>query len=140
MTTDATRALIHIPLSEIVVSRLVALDWYDGPREGFIELTNPPSSWFFRAYAAHSSQDDLDDLLFLFAPLPDGVLDNVAGVLSALEGPRGPQWVPDWRFPGPAEQQAADQRISEIIASAGAPEVVIRSRSLDSIDAVWRVL
>lgn len=138
MTTDAGRVLARMSPEQISMSRMIVLDWYDGPREGFVEFGRPASSWYFRAYAQAVGPDGSDDLLFTLAALPAGALDELAEVLPG--GAEGGVWVPDWVFGTEHAKRVADQLVNDLIAAAGSPDVVVRSESLRSITGVWQVV
>jgi hypothetical protein len=141
MSSDSRDGLATMPPAEIVISRWVALDWLDGPREGFIELSHPPGSWYFRTLADRVGTNEPDDLLFTFSRLPAGSIDTARQILADLRPPASDRnWIPRWVFATPAEQQDAEQRIDALVRTAGAPEFIVRSVILDGIDAAWRIV
>jgi len=114
------------------------LDWYDGPREGFVELSRPVSAWYFQLMAERSDPDDADHRLYLLSEVPGGVIDLIAGLVGGADRPAAlGTWVPAWQFSDPAGRQAADDAVEKAIREAESGSVVVRSQDLTRVDDFW---
>lgn len=136
---------MHDPSAELVenfsgpirVARTIILDWYDGPRAGFLWLDHPSSGWHFTIFAQRPWDDEEDDNLFLLAPLPAGAEATIDEALRDQGPPPGPHWAPIWRFPSEERQLAVEATLDALIAGLGSPTVVVRSADLKSIKGAW---
>ena len=135
--SDSSADLVGTPPGAVRVAQTIILDWYDGPREGFVWLAHPESGWHFTVFAEHDGDEEPDDNLFLLAPLPEGAREAVDEALRDVGPPSGPHWVPEWRFPDEERQLAAEGILDRLIAGLDPPTVVVRSSSLESIEQIW---
>jgi hypothetical protein len=123
------------------VLRGVVLGWYDGPVSGFVWLGQPESLWYFELYATGSDSADIDDRLYTLSALPDDAGPTIESALAplGLDLTSG-MTVPEWRFPTTEAQTAADAAVDALVEHAQAPSVLLRSTSLNDIDAAWLIV
>src|SRR5436309_2873396 len=95
--------LTSVPPDQWKTRQAVVFDWYDGPREGIVALDNPGYEFAFKLLAERPTEDGLDERLFSLASLPPGYVAAIVDRLHALGTPKGPVWVPVWRFPSTEE-------------------------------------
>jgi hypothetical protein len=129
--------LAAIPVTDLEVEQTIILDWHDRPEEGFLSLVRPASSWYFRLHAERRNEEGLDDCLFTLAPAPEDALRRLTEVLVADHGPPRKHWIPLWQFPSTEAKRQAEEVVDGLIAAAGPPDVVVRSRDLVRLDALW---
>lgn len=122
------------------VTRTISLDWYDGPRAGFVWLAEPKSGWYFTLWAEAPSTTDVDDRLYALSALPDDADRVIESALAPLNPPAEKKhWVPEWRFPATEQSPVADAALDSLIDSLPAPSVVVRSTDLDRITGAWLI-
>ena len=119
-------------MSQSPFTRIIALDWYDGPRTGFLSCGHCAREYRFEPLdEVYNGPQGRDWRIFSLAPLPDGSMKQLADALSPYETPWGvhPQvWVPLWdKFPSSAEEFAMDRLTRRLICGAGPPELAIAS-------------
>jgi hypothetical protein len=129
--------LAAIPVTDLEVELTIILDWHDRPEEGFLSLARPVSSWYFQLYAEKRDEEDLDDCLFMLSPAPEDALRRLTEVLAGDQGPPRRHWIPLWQFPDAEAKRQAEEVVDALIAATGPPEVIVRSRDLVRLDAVW---
>ena len=122
---------------QIGVRRALVLEWYDGPEVGFMELSEPASTWHFQKLAERFDEDDADSRLYLLSAAGDGVIDQVAELAEETDRSGSGIWVPSWQFPDPARRQAADDAIERAVSEMAAGSVIVRSRDLLHIEDFW---
>ncbi len=109
-------------------AKILALGWYDGPTEGVAQCGSCPATYRFEMLDEEPDWEEGEDVrIFKLAPLPDNSLDRIVSSLCRHEAPRWPIWVPTWRFESAAEQNAADDEIGAVLATAGDPDRVVAS-------------
>lgn len=129
--------LLQLPPEALEVGQGIVLDWYDGPREGFLCLNKPLSWWYYRLYAEARREEDPDDRLYLFALAPDDVPQRLISALAELEPPKERVWVPMWHFSSKEAQQVAEQAVDALIAEIGDPVLLVRSVDLLQLQKLW---
>ncbi len=110
--------------------RVIALDWYDGPRSGLASRSGSE----YRFDLLDETTDDpsgRDVRIFSLSPLPPGSIDRFAAAVSRFDEPRLPVWVPSWLFPAEADRAAMDAMADEILRSAGPPVQAVASTDFD---------
>lgn len=138
--SDPARDLVE-DFTKTEIARVVSLDWYDGPRAGFLWLSKPESGWYFRLWAEAFDSDDLDDRLYVLTPLPPGATGTVDAALAPLNPPaEAKNWVPDWQFPTENQRAAADTALNQLVQGLGEPQVVLRSADLTRIQGAWLII
>jgi hypothetical protein len=114
------------------VTRVLALGYYDGPTNGVLQCGDGGSVYKFDLIEGpFSIEDGLWDMrVFVAAPLPGGVLAQLAEAYSRFWAPRWPVWVPMWHFADPAEEQAMNRLTDEVLRQAGSVEWAIATTDL----------
>jgi hypothetical protein len=112
-------------------SRVIALDYHDGPRAGLLECGRCGRAYRFELLEEVLDDEDEPDLrVFSLAPLAPGAWDGLVEALAPYQQPRWPVWVPIWEFPTPEAEAAVDRRVQEILESASPPTLVVAARDL----------
>ena len=125
------RELTQLRTNKSPFSRIVALDWYDGPRAGFLRCGCCAREFRFELPDELINAEQEQDLrIFSLARLAPAALTRFSESLSRYEAPAVPKWDPRWKFPTDAEQIALDHLTDQIREGAGAPELVIATRNL----------
>ena len=108
------------------LSRIIAVDIYDGPLAGVAECRECR-----RPYSFHMEAWDRDQAIrvFTLAPLPEGSFDEALASFSDAGQPTWPEWWPS-TFSSDRHREYAWRRANEIMASAGPPECVVIAESL----------
>ena len=118
------RELTHPRTHKSPFSRIIALDWYDGPRAGFLQCGCCAREFRCELLEELINDEHEQDLrIFSLAPLAPGALTRWSDALSRYETPALPVWVPRWEFPTEAEHIALDRLTDQIRAEAGAPKL-----------------
>ena len=94
---------------------MIALSYYDGPTEGFLNGLNDDSPYFFKLIAWDASQDKR---LFLMNKIDGAVFKELVDLLKNTQAaPKGPTWIPTWTFSDLAVASHANNLV-EICRSA----------------------
>lgn len=117
-----------------IPSRIVALNWYDGPIGGFAEYENMAGVYRF---------DLVSDLLSMprfFAIRASEVnsMEQLDEILKAVGTPRIPVWVPTWHFPQAAEEERARRDIEALATRSGPVIAVVGAESFEMPVALMR--
>src|SRR4051812_25452498 len=103
------RELTRLRRAKSPFTRIIALDWYDGPRGSLLQCGRcDRESRFERLDESIHDDEGQDVRIFGLAPLPAHSLDRFVEALSRYQSPNQPVWVPLWTFPTEAEQAALD--------------------------------
>src|SRR4051812_14744264 len=94
--------LAGTPPEALTVGRVLVLEWYDGPRDGFIDLSHPQSCWYFQLLGERVDNHDVDSRLYLLSAVPAGVIDEIAALTGGQPQAQQVWVVPSWDFPDPA--------------------------------------
>jgi hypothetical protein len=130
------RDLVGTPLDRLRPTRLVVLDWYDGPLEGLLEFTAPGTAWRYRLFAERRPPEDIDERFMLLSEVPFELWLELVGFLTDAYGPQGSSWVPNGKLP--VELRAVeDDLLSRLERSAREPELMIRADMLPAITGIW---
>lgn len=121
----------------LIVHRVLVLGWYDGPLEGFIDLSHPKSSWYFQLLGERLEPDDADSRLYLLSKVSAGVIDRIAELTGETLSDTRQVWVPSWRFSDPARRRTADDVVEKAIAEAKPGTLVVHARDLTSVTDFW---
>jgi hypothetical protein len=90
--------------------RLIALDFYDGPTEGFVREIEPGSTHFFRTVAWDERQDRR---LYLLGRNQGRVFDELLELLAESDQiASGVVFIPAWNFDS-AEREACANKVVE---------------------------
>ena len=129
-TRSLATALVATPTSELAITKVVVLDWVDGPLEGFLSVANPRSDWHFRIVANNARTDDIDDRLFGLALVSDLTMTRVLEAVAA-----DPEKVTV--IPEPSDIDEAV--LGEVMERLGPPEVFALLDLPQAIERVWLV-
>jgi hypothetical protein len=80
-------------------ARIIALDWYDGPRAGLLQCGECFREFRFEVLDELIGEEEQDIRVYSLAPLGSGSLTRLSDALAQYESPRSPVWVPRWKFP-----------------------------------------
>jgi hypothetical protein len=116
-------------------AKIIALDWYDGPRAGLLSCGQCAREYRFEpldeVYNGHQGRDWR---IFSLAFMPEGSMKRLADAFAPYETPWGihPQvWVPlRDKFPSLAEEFAMDRLTSRLLCEASSPELAIASSDI----------
>jgi hypothetical protein len=125
------RALVATPTSELITTKVVVLDWVDGPLEGFLSLENPDSAWYFRVFADNVSTDDVDDRLFALTPISATLRQEVLDLAASMDN-SGTIVVPD-------VSAAGLTHLDRVIGQLGPPEVLAIFATSMLIERAWLI-
>lgn len=123
------KALVATPTSEVMTAKVIALDWVDGPLEGFLSLKNPESAWYFRIFADNVSADDVDDRLFALTPISGTVMQEVLGLAGMDSSTFVVLEVP----------AAGIAHLDRVIGQFGPPEVLATFDASMLIERAWLI-
>jgi hypothetical protein len=122
--------LLSVPTSEWIIDRVVVLDWYDGPRQGFCALAHPSVDFVFDVVDEIYKPDGLDMRIMQLKELSTGSVGRLIAELTQL----------GWGSAGITPE--ADARAREIIDAlenrAEQTCLLIASTDMKQITACWR--
>ena len=124
------RELTHFRSNKSPFTRIIALDWYDGPRAGLLQCGGCFREFRFEVLDELIDGEEQDVRVFSLAPLASGSLTRFSDALAPYETARYPVWVPRWKFPTEAERSVLDRLTDQIRDGAGPPELVIATPDL----------
>lgn len=103
-------------------SRMLVLDFYDGPTSGILECAGSAACYRFDML---DWDDEQRVRIFRLARMPAGTLDECAEAF-APEQPSWPVWFP-WARGGPsdAERAKADRKVQEVLSRAEPPSLLV---------------
>lgn len=133
-------SIARVPLSELKIARVIALEWQDGPMQGFVQLSAPPSYWRFQLIAERFDSEALDSRLYLLSEVPLNLWEDLVESLHSLGDPNRLVWVPDWRFETDRERDFADSVVARLTeVSLRGAKVIMRSSNMTSVDEIWQL-
>lgn len=117
---------------------VVCFDWYDGPVEGVTRCSVCQRTYTFRMCAWDDQQHSR---VYLFQRLETKHYEQVIDVLSDLEPPKWPIWVPQWLHPRKGQFEAADSEIERLVKAGTGPDglLVLSSSIYERIEAAVSV-
>jgi len=141
-------------------ARLLAFGYEDGPTEGVVQCAGCSMAYWFELLAI--DVDGVHDRIawergaelrvFALSPLPAGTFKRIVDVLSAVEEPRWPAWMPTFGRTSPLVNSVVERWITPAITSAGldriavvAPDLlspIVAARPLvgEAVDGDWFAL
>lgn len=131
--TDAMTTQAFLTPSDIVIkpgrnpfSRMVVLDYYDGPVSGAAQCPSGPAFQFEML----AWDDRQDTRVFSLAALPPENFERLTEALSRFGEPRWPVWAPNW---GEASQEneTLEREVERLLNRAEAPEWIAAWRDLE---------
>lgn len=132
-------SLRAVPVDQWRTGRVIAFDWYDGPREGVGSLTVPGGEFYFELLDERHNPEGLDDRLFRLSELPPGSVEKVERAILELGRPINPVWVPVWKFSNEMARQKADQCVRNVHAQALRTSLVVWTRDMERFQGCWQV-
>jgi hypothetical protein len=116
----------HVTVKVAPFSRVVGLNYDDGPTSGVAESVDHTSCYRFELLDELPDWDEGNDIrVFSLAALPPGSFDSLLHVCPGSGPATSPVWVPIWKFDSPAAQETAEQAVQRILDRAAPPEAVI---------------
>src|SRR3954469_8334148 len=107
-------------------SRMVGLNYYDGPTAGVAESQDHSACYRFELLDELPDWDEGNDIrVFSLAALPPGSLDSLLHVCPGSQHATSPIWVPIWKFESPAAQETVEREVQRILDRAAPPEAVL---------------
>ena len=136
MSADCDRMLTHAT-GESPFSRVIVLDYYDGPTSGAVWCQNCMAAGIIDLLA----WDDQHHVrVFSLACLPEKDFGELIDACSGTGPPQWTVWVPIWKFESESARIAAERRVDEVLSRATAPTLVFASpASLQTILAAREV-
>ncbi len=122
--TPSRRDPASLAESKCPFSRIIALDYYDGPISGAAQCAQCSAEYRFEMLAWDDSQDVR---IYSLAPLPPQSVAQLTAALSETGPPSWPVWVPIWKFVSEGIGEAVGQEVQRILDRAGSVELVIAS-------------
>jgi hypothetical protein len=103
-------------------SKIIALDFYDGPTGGILQCAECQSVWKFDML---DWDNDHEIRIFRLARLPEDSLENCIRSLATADfSPPWPVWLPS-RVSDEAFQEQADKKVEEILTKARPAELLL---------------
>jgi hypothetical protein len=125
------RESTHLRTGKSPFSRVIALDWYDGPRAGLLQCGECGREFRFELLDEVINDDEGQDVrIFSLAPLPTHSMERLSDALSRYQTPVHPVWVPLWQFPTAEEESTLDRLTDQILDESGPPELAIATPDL----------
>jgi hypothetical protein len=103
------------------ITRVIALDWYDGPTGGVLQVgdAGPVYRFIMLDERQLESDDDTDLRVYGLYPLPADALTRLTDAIAPYMAPRWPVWFPVWKFPSDEIRQTVEAQTDGIINQAG---------------------
>jgi hypothetical protein len=120
--TPCCQQLEAFPGAKSPFSKIIALDFYDGPTSGITQCEICSSVYRF---VMLDWDDDQEVRIFSLVPLPSQSWIQVANLLSKHETPNWPMWFPRWEIPSEAVRNSVDDETDKILESAAMPEFAV---------------
>lgn len=111
------------------VTRILALDYYDGPIGGVLQCGDEGLVYKFDVLFG-PEQGAEAQRVFGLAPLPVTALRELAEAHARYQAPRWPLWVPMWRFPTTGDEEAMNHLTDRVLSQAGPVRWVVASSNL----------
>ena len=117
----------RVPCATPFFSKVIVLDYYDGPRAGVAHCATCDRTYRFDLLDQESGDDGEDVRVFRLTGLPSDAFDRVLSASPNADAARWPVWVPIWQFSNEAARQRADAAVGRVLSEAGPPELVVAS-------------
>lgn len=131
------KALLATPVEEWKADLAIALDWFDGARQGICRLSHPAVEFYFDLLDERNNPNGLDDRLYRLSEVPEGSTAAVQEACAILGHPTGPVWVPIWRFPDADAKDRAERTIRSIEDRKRPTKIVVFSRDAEEFLGCW---
>lgn len=117
----------------IVCTRVIVLDWYDGPREGFLTTARPELEAYFRIHGERRVADDMDDRIFALYEVPRGTVDAIG---RAFRIDNTTQLMVTLPQAAASAEAALNAQIEELRARSKA-NYYLRTKDFESVVGFW---
>jgi hypothetical protein len=119
-------------------ARAIVLGYEDGPSTGAVQRADGSAAYRFELIATdvdglhdRDAWDRGEELrIFALSPLPHGSFEHIVSLLSAVESPHWPVWVPGARFSSRALDRIVQDQVVPILEIAGDPQLVMAAPGL----------
>jgi hypothetical protein len=105
-------ALVSVDFNQWKVRQVIALDWYDGPRDGLCALATPDCEFAFDLLDERFNPDDMDSRLFRLRELSSGSVDS-------------------------AFQDDSDANLNRILSQSRLTNVIVHSQDFENFLGFW---
>ena len=103
-----------------LLSHVIALDWYDGPTEGILQLGDNGSVFRFHLLETRNGSPENDDVtVYGLYPMPSEWIGRLVELLTPTHTPKWPVWWPIWQFPSDDVRLAVEKQTDEIMSQSG---------------------
>lgn len=110
-------------------SKAIALGYYDGPTSGVVQSERNLTTYKFQLLAWDAGQDMR---IFSMAPLSSQSFERLVNLLSQIQPPLWPLWVPIWNFPSQETANIVEREVERILGQADFPGLVVAMKSIMS--------
>lgn len=124
------------PLFSQRPSRVLALEWFDGPITGFLDYGPGSQAYHFRLITSEASEPRA----FALQPSRIRTLEEIETALAPLGQPRRPVWVPDWKFGIDEDRELADRVIATATPHELPVSAIVVARSISDVPIAARIL
>lgn len=107
------------------ITRVVALDWSDGPTGGLLQIGDADIYRFQLIDSRSGSPEEIDIRVYGLHPLPGDAMDRLVDALAATQAPQWPVFCPIWTFPSEDVRVRVEREVDAILEQAGPLEWVI---------------
>ena len=118
-------------------NRILCLGYYDGPTSGLVRCAQFPNAYRFQLVAWDS---DFENRIYSLAEIDLAVFDSVVQMLTRLEQPHWPFWIPRWQFGSSAEESHMSSQIDQALERSRAANLLIATDHLDRSILACRTL
>lgn len=140
-STTPKRDRLLRPSRRSPFEKIIAFDYEDGPTAGLVHDDDRPATYRFDVLAIdvdgvhnHELWDRGEEVrIFKLAQLPSGVFDRFLELLTAVESPRWPIWVPGLCSSSEAVQDLIAREIDLLLETTRADQIVAASSLLSPI-------
>jgi hypothetical protein len=107
------------------ITRVVALDWSDGPTDGVLQVGDGATYRFQMIDSRSGAPDESDVRVYGLHPLPADALSRLTDALADTHQPTWPVFWPIWKFPSEDVQRQVEREVEAVLAQAGPLEWVL---------------
>lgn len=132
-------SVAEVPPERWRVSRLVALDWYDGPRSGLCVFSVPAACCYFEVVGDQWWLGTQSARLYRLQVVSEDSLSKLLAVLGDTPGPNQQCWCPPNSLDSETDE-LVDTVMAGIRATGERRMIVVRSRDMMDILDVWLVV
>jgi hypothetical protein len=119
-------------------AKIVAFGYEDGPSIGIVRCVDCSEAYRFEMLATdvdglydQAAWDRGEELrIFALVPLSEGAFDRIVTLLSSVEEPIWPVWLPGVSRRSPELDRHIEADVSEILGTAGHPRLIVATADL----------